>query len=176
MLVAAGELRRPNGDPFINIDDNWVWIQETAAKAGRWLGYVPWHAIKDERNEPPEIYVPVALPPAPYAHLSFDLHLGLPSADWCRPSVYVGGFNGRQPNRLVLLGEKTSLGDVLRPIARSYGAMLVLATGEFSDTLITRSLRVRPRTDGHRHLLLCRLRSGRPSDVNQRRSQAAGPP
>lgn len=136
VLVAAGDIRRPNGDAFINIDDNWVWLQETAAKAGRWLGYVPWHAIKDERNEPPEIYVPVALPPAPCAHVAFDLHLDLPSADWCRPSVYVDGFNGRQPYRLVLLGEKTSLGDVLRPIARSYGAMLVLATGEFSDTLI----------------------------------------
>jgi hypothetical protein len=42
----------------------------------------------------------------------------------------------RQPNRLVLIGEKMSLASVLRPIAQEVGGEMLLPTGEPSDTMI----------------------------------------
>ena len=42
----------------------------------------------------------------------------------------------RQPSRLVLFGEKSSLGPVLRPLAREHEADLYLMSGEISDTLL----------------------------------------
>ena len=33
--------------------DCWKWLQDTAAKAARWLGYVPFERIIDNRNDPP---------------------------------------------------------------------------------------------------------------------------
>jgi hypothetical protein len=52
-LVAAAEVIRPdNGLPYINTEEAWLWLTTKAAKAGRWLRYV------DERNAPPEIFIP----------------------------------------------------------------------------------------------------------------------
>src|SRR5262249_25212809 len=56
-VSAAADVRMPNGLPYINTDENSEWLTENAAKAGRWLGYVPFERIVDERNAPPEIYV-----------------------------------------------------------------------------------------------------------------------
>ena len=42
----------------------------------------------------------------------------------------------RQPYRIILIGEKSSLGEVLEPIARQVKGELLLPTGEMSDTMI----------------------------------------
>ena len=52
-IVAAGDVGVPTGQPFINDLDCWKWLQDTAAKAARWLGYVPFERIIDNRNDPP---------------------------------------------------------------------------------------------------------------------------
>ena len=46
------------------------------------------------------------------------------------------GFKGEQPYKLALVGEKSSLEDVLGPIAENHEADLYLPTREISDTLI----------------------------------------
>ena len=51
-----------------------------------------------------------------------------------------------QPYRLVLIGEKSSLGRVLTPLAAGYQADLYLPTGEISDTLMYQMARAAPRT------------------------------
>jgi hypothetical protein len=45
-------------------------------------------------------------------------------------------FDVQQPYRVVLIGEKTSLSEVLHPIAREIGAELLLPTGDASDTML----------------------------------------
>ena len=90
--VAAGDVRKPDFAPFVNTNDDWVWLSEKVAKAARWLGYVDWTAIKDERNEPLEIYLPEPKRWSPNALISFDLRLELPSPDKFEPLVYVDGF------------------------------------------------------------------------------------
>lgn len=125
---------KPDGSPYANTDEDWEWLSEKAAKAARWLGYVPFTQITDQRNAEPVIrefsY------PEPGAYLSTDLDIEIP--DDIEPTLYTMDFRGVQPYHLVMIGEKSSLADDLGPIAEAYSADLYLPTGEMSDTLIYR--------------------------------------
>jgi hypothetical protein len=50
-----GSTALPTGQPYANTAEHWEWLQDTAAKAGRWLGYVPFESIRDQRNAAPLI-------------------------------------------------------------------------------------------------------------------------
>jgi len=52
------------------------------------------------------------------------------------PRVSMIGVNVRQPFKIVLYGEKSSLLPVLEPLAQRYSADLYVMTGEISDTLM----------------------------------------
>jgi hypothetical protein len=134
VVMAEHVVLKPNGKPYQNDDANWTWLQGVAAKAARWLGYVPFDAITDERNSPPVIHRQE--PPDPRPYLSVGVEIEIPAADEIEPYVGAFEFEGRQPNHLVIFGEKSSLADVLLPIAESCGADLYLPTGEISDTLL----------------------------------------
>jgi hypothetical protein len=127
-----GSTVMPTGESYANTDECWNWLQNVAAKAARWLKYVSFEAITDARNEPPVILVQQDR--GPEAWVAVDPDLSLPDADDLAPRIYVSGFEGRQPYRLALYGEKTSLAPVLRPIAERFKADLYLPTGEISDT------------------------------------------
>jgi hypothetical protein len=127
---------KPDGTPYTNTDDDWTWLQSDAAKAARWLGYIPFDQIIDQRNSEPTI-IPFEQPePLPYVTVDFDVEI--PDADSLLPKVDAAGFRGVQPYRLVMVGEKSSLEEVLAPIASSYKADLYLPTGEPSDTMLYR--------------------------------------
>ena len=79
----------------------------TAAKAARWLGYVPFTAITDERNAEPFIHREPRVEPDTW--ISVGLSVRIPSADELRPTVACDDFVGRQPYSLVIIGEKSSL-------------------------------------------------------------------
>jgi hypothetical protein len=70
-IVAAGKVRKPNGSVYINTDADWQWLSETAGKAARWLGYVPFDRITDNRNAAPIIHRKAK--PFPRTHLSVGL-------------------------------------------------------------------------------------------------------
>jgi hypothetical protein len=135
-LVAAADVIRPdNGKHYTNTDESWLWLTTKAAKAGRWLGYVPFERISDERNAPPEFFLSYCntwMRP----ELSRGASIEVPSLDRALPTFLSFGFDVRQPYRIILIGEKTSLRDVLRPIAEMVGGELLLPTGEASDTMI----------------------------------------
>ena len=90
--------------------------------------------IVDQRNTAPVVQVFERPTPEPYLNIGVDVDI--PDADELDPTIGVAGFRGVQPYKLVLFGEKSSLGDVLTPIARTYQADLYLPTGEISDTLM----------------------------------------
>lgn len=136
---------KPDGQPYANTDADWSWLQEDAAKAARWLGYIPFDQIVDQRNAEPEVRVFER--PQPRAYISVGVQVDIPDADSIEP--YVGayhmqdgraamGFGAVQPYHLVLIGEKSSLSDVLAPVAASHKADLYLPTGEPSDTMLYR--------------------------------------
>ena len=74
--------------------------------------------------------------PVPRAVVSVGLDIDIPDADDLIPTVDVRDFRGVQPYKLVFFGEKSSLADVLEPIANERAADLYLPTGEISDTLL----------------------------------------
>ncbi|MFL5289400.1 MAG: hypothetical protein ACJ8AW_52690 [Rhodopila sp.] len=52
LLVSTPGLVRPDGKPYRNNLSGWKWLQD-ALNAARWLGYVPFDQIEDERNAEP---------------------------------------------------------------------------------------------------------------------------
>jgi hypothetical protein len=135
LLVSSPDgITGAEGKPFVNDYKHWQALQ-SAAKAARWLGLVPFERIIDERNAPPEIYVPGATPISTsiYPGTGCDFPL---TAEAALPHLCLSGFYGRQTHRIIFYGEKSSLSVVLRPIAEQIGAEMILVTGESSDSHI----------------------------------------
>jgi hypothetical protein len=134
LLSSAGDVTRPDGERYINTDEMWRWLTETAIKAARWLGYVVFERIVDERNAPPQLYLP------PYYTVETERARGqriiIPGLDEAVPGFTSPLWPVIQPHRVILIGEKTSLRPVLLPIAQEVGGELLLPTGEPSDTMI----------------------------------------
>jgi hypothetical protein len=68
--------------------------------------------------------------------VAVDFEVYLPDAEDLRPQAKIKGFTGTQPYHLVLVGEKSSLRDVLGPIADRHGADLYLPAGDISNTMV----------------------------------------
>ncbi len=135
-IVAAGDVLKPDGEPYRNTDEDWLWLSDHAGKSARWLGYVPFERIVDNRNSDPVIH---RRPKAtPYTWVSAELDVTIPDADDIEPYPGVSDFEGRQAYQLSFFGEKASLEDVLLPIARRVEADLYLEGGEISDTHLYR--------------------------------------
>jgi len=146
--------RLPQGKPYTNTDDNWEWLCEYASKAARWLGYVAFERIVDERNAAPEVFVADQLS-SPEPILSYGSRIELPlSLEQALPEFICSpGFPVRQPYRIIVVGEKTSLGPVLRPIAALVKGEMLLPTGEASDTMVA-ELAARIAFDGRKAVVL----------------------
>ncbi len=151
MLVARGDVQKPDGTIYTNTDKNWVWLQSKASKAARWLGYVPFECIKDQRADPPVVFDgghhwdgmavgsrqifsgdEINIPPL------LDL---LPGIRWSR------GKPHRQPFRIVFIGEKSSLSEVLHPIAVHVRGELFLGSDESSESHVS-EIAARAAADG----------------------------
>ncbi|HWB35960.1 MAG TPA: hypothetical protein VHA75_08045 [Rugosimonospora sp.] len=126
---------RPDGRQYVSDEDSWSFL-ERAAKAARWLGSIPFDQIIDQRNSPPETYELIRPEPTPYLTVGIDVRL--PSADAIAPKLGLHDFRGVQPYRIVWVGEKSSLGAVLAPIAREFEIDVYLPTGNISDTMVYR--------------------------------------
>jgi hypothetical protein len=134
VLVSTPGVVKPNGEPYLNDDVNWTWLIDTAGKAARWLGYIPFERILDNRNAAPIIHRKARV--EAQALVRVGIEATVPDAD--DPTPDAEGFEGRQPYCFAMFGEKASLEEVLKPIAHAKQADLYLPTGEISDTLIFR--------------------------------------
>jgi hypothetical protein len=133
-IVQAGDIRKPNGEVYVNTDEDWYWLSAMAGKCARWLGYIDFDRITDSRNSPPIIHRKPKIEPQKF--LGVRLQIDIPDADDIDPTPIAHGFNVRQAFHFVIFGEKSSLEEAVLPIARQYEADLYLPTGEISDTLI----------------------------------------
>jgi hypothetical protein len=135
-LVARGDITLPSGKQYINDETCYNWLNQ-ASKPARWLEYIGFDRIVDNRNEPPVMRVADDLEPrnggprigsgdpVPYIYGANFL-----------PKIEIDDDNLVQPYRIILAGEKSSLKDELLPIVEEIGGELILPSGEFSDTLI----------------------------------------
>jgi len=133
-LVSTSNLIKPNGQPYLNMDEDWTWLIDTAGKAARWLGYVDFSRITDQRNAPPIIHRKARV--IPKALISVGVDVEIPNVDDLEPRPVARGFEPRQAFSFAIFGEKSSLESVLDPIATAKGADLYLPTGEISDALL----------------------------------------
>jgi hypothetical protein len=126
---------KPDGTPYTNTEADWLWLSGDCGKASRWLGYLPFDQVVDQRNAEPitRIFEPPG-DPWPYVHVG--IRVEIPEYLDLEPRVGLYPFRGVQPYKLVMIGEKSSLDAVLAPIAAAYEADLYLPTGEPSDTQI----------------------------------------
>jgi hypothetical protein len=131
-IVARGNVRKPDGEFYRNTDSDWEWLLNVAAKSARWLGYIPFERIGDNRNAEPMLKRKARV--MPNAWLSVGLNIDVPDVAEINPLPVASGFVGRQAFIFVIFGEKGSLLEVLEPLARKYEADLYLGSGEISDT------------------------------------------
>ena len=125
---------RPDGRAYENDEKTWKWLTDRVSKAARWLGYVPFEQITDQRNAEPVVRIlPAQAEEQILVYASGELVLD--AADFA-PGAHLEGGGGVQPYRLAIIGEKSSLEPVLGPVAAEYGADLYLPTGEISDTIL----------------------------------------
>jgi hypothetical protein len=47
---------KPDGEIYRNCDEDWLWLSRVAGKAARWLGYLPFERVLDNRNAEPVIH------------------------------------------------------------------------------------------------------------------------
>jgi hypothetical protein len=133
-IVARGNVRKPDGEIFRNTEADWLWLSSVAGKAARWLGYIPFERIIDARNAEPIIHRKASIEVEAWVSVGIDVTI--PDADDIEPQPGASGFVARQAFCFVIFGEKTSLEDVLLPVAQAHEADLYLPSGEISDTLL----------------------------------------
>jgi len=143
--VAVGDVRLPDGKPFVGSHPNSQFV-EAAGKYARHLGLISFSRIVDERAAPPELYVsdekhPVASAEPIPRELTVFGYINpapiLPPLEDFIPTISTSAPElPRQPFRICLIGEKTSLGEVLRPIAEEVRGEMLLATGEVSEAAV----------------------------------------
>jgi hypothetical protein len=131
---------KPDGEAYANTDADWLWLQGNAGKAARWLGYLPFDQIVDQRNDAPTVRRFTRS--TPYGYISVGVDVDIPDPEDLMPAAAIMDFTGAQPYKLVMVGEKASLGEVLGPVAERREADLYLTSGEISDTLIYQMARV----------------------------------
>jgi hypothetical protein len=152
MLVMGGAAK-PDGTPYANTDDDWSWLVRFPVKSARWLGYIPFDQITDERNAAPVVREFSRPQPHPFISVG-RLEVELPDAGDIEPVAYCSDFRGVQPYHLVLFGEKSSLASALEPVAETHQADLYLPTGDISDTML-HQMAAASVADGRPMVVLC---------------------
>jgi len=126
---------KPNGQEYVNTENEWKWLNDRVSKAARWLGYIPFGQFIDQRNAEPVIRILPAQAQAQIlaGYTSDEMYL---DAEDYAPRAHLEGGASIQPYRLAIIGEKSSLDPVLGPVAEEFGADIYLPTGEISDTIL----------------------------------------
>jgi hypothetical protein len=136
LIMAPSGVIMPNGAAYLNNEWCYTFLEE-ASKAARWLNYVAFERIRDERNDPPEIYAVDYSDGSTRAEVESSHTDPLLDIAAEMPELQFFGSPPIQDYRIVMIGEKSSLRDILDPIAALVHGELILPTGNISDTLLS---------------------------------------
>ncbi len=142
---------KPDGSVYANTEREWKWLCDRASKAARWLGYIPFTQVTDQRNAEPVIRI-LSAEAEEQILVGYSSGELVPDAEDFAPRAHLAGGAGVQPYRMAIIGEKSSLEPVLGPVAEEFGADLYLPTGEISDTILHR---MASRTAAEERPLIC---------------------
>jgi hypothetical protein len=146
LLVSTTGIVCPTGEPYLNTHKCWKLLLSASADA-RYLDLVPADAFVDRRAGEPVIYVPtdtgsdafvqtLSSDPGSYdqtdsALLDYDpKQYEFPDL----PSVWLAEPTVAEPYAIELWAEKSTMDDILLPIAQRRGVSLVTGVGELSIT------------------------------------------
>ena len=71
----------------------------------------------------------------PSHYINAGLEVDIPDVDDMKPEIGINGFIGTQRYHVVMIGEKTSLDEVLLPLAKYYKADLFLPSGQLTESI-----------------------------------------
>jgi hypothetical protein len=133
---------KPDGNRYENTDNDGALLGK-ASEYARYLGLIPFDAIVDHKNEGQVVQVVYELD-----EISTYLKVGardltIPTIDDPEDVIDDGGdaiisYGAaiRQPYHMEIFIEKSTMNDILIPIAKEYGTGLMVAGGQFSVTNI----------------------------------------
>jgi hypothetical protein len=131
-LVSLG-LTLPNGKPYENTMQCWDTLL-IATKAARYLALVDMTSFDDRRNQEPINHVQADYDPAfSVAGYLYTSNVNLPDFP-SLPGYSIASYAARQPYHIELWCEKTTMNDVLEPLAEEYGGVVQTGAGELSIT------------------------------------------
>jgi hypothetical protein len=160
LLISQADPRKADGTPYLNTEAHWQILQEASTYA-RYLGLVDPRAIEDHRN--PEPHLPVIWEQGEYEpRRGWDmeaLQWELPTIDtdlvaalaFLFPEPQIAGYDysvAHQGYHLEVWIEKSTMNDVLLPVMRRYGAVLVTSVGFQSITSAVQLITQRVKRDG----------------------------
>jgi len=123
----------PNGEPFRNTENDWKAL-DTASLAARYLGVIPSDVLIDRRNPEPMVIAQFWSDPAPKVYLMDPaLDIDLPT-EFPVPELGLSGFHRDQDFLVEVWAEKSTMNDILVPLAHRLGFNLVTGVGEMSET------------------------------------------
>lgn len=131
---------RPCGSPYINTTNCWQWLV-SASLAARYLGLIPPDVLVDRRN--PE---PVICASSEQADPSVSVLDSTPDFAWNLsesldlPCLFSRGFHADQPYLVETWIEKSTMNDILEPLARKLKFNLVAGNGETSEIQVQRAV------------------------------------
>ena len=130
--LVSVEANLPNGKPYENTLEAWQFLAQ-ASKCARYLGLVDVAAFDDRRNPPAQVfYTPE--PNEGDIYIEGDDPelpvLTMPEL----PRLTATPPSAQQPYALEIWCEKSTMNDVLMPLCRKFGAVLVTGLGELSVT------------------------------------------
>jgi hypothetical protein len=133
VVSQASPVTMPNGKPYENTEECWKFLSQ-ASKRARYLHLVDADDFDDRRNAEPQDFG---------EWVDTDTELTVSSGSWFTPSLpdfpeppsySLTGFDSEQRYHLEIWCEKSTMNDVLEPLARRYGAVLQIGVGELSVT------------------------------------------
>lgn len=134
VLVSQNQpVRWPNGDAYQNTENDWKAL-DTASLAARYLGLIAPDVLVDRRNPDPVVTARFLGDPEPRVHLdSPDINLDLPS-EFPTPELILSDFRRDQAFLVEVWAEKSTMNDILIPLAHRLGFNLITGVGEMSET------------------------------------------
>ena len=134
VLVSQPEpIIKPNGEPFENTENDWSYL-DTASLAARYLGHIPADVLIDRRNPDPMVIAEFRDDPEPHIFVDgaeIDLYL---EDEFPVPELRLSNFHRDQDYLVEVWAEKSTMNDILVPLAHRLGFNLVTGVGEMSET------------------------------------------
>jgi hypothetical protein len=131
-LVSLGNVKRPNGTPYLNTDACWSYVGN-AVKYARYLGHIDMSDVEDKKNK--------EIQNAEYweDRTFYEVDIQLKDIAGYIANQYGLLINpqNHQPYHLEIWVEKDTMADVINPIAEKYGVDLVIGAGEISLTKVS---------------------------------------